>query len=115
MHYTSLGCIFYSLTWFQLSELHGAIDKAGKVIRACRHCDAQSGWRVLELAGSGVRSANDVLSPPLKQGRVWVKFGEPEPKIIKFSQEELAVARFFKRLLPCSDPSRWWRNRAQYQ
>ena len=99
----------------QLSELHGAIDKAGKVIRACRHCDAQSGWRVLELAGSGVRSANDVLSPPLKQGRVWVKFGEPEPKIIKFSQEELAVARFSNACSHVQIPSRWWRNRAQYQ
>ena len=98
------GLHFLQLDMVQLSELHGAIDKAGKVVRACRHCDAQSGWRVLELAGSGVRSANDVLSPPLKQGRVWVKFGEPEPKIIKFSQEELAVARFFKRLLTCSDP-----------
>ena len=53
-----------------------------------------------ELAGFGMRTASE-LSALLKQGRLWVKFGEPEPKIIKFSQEELAVVRF-KRLLTCS-------------
>ena len=90
------GLHFLQLDMVQLSELHGAIDKAGKVVRACRHCDAQSGWRVLELAGSGVRSANDVLSPPLKQGRVWVEIWRPRAKNHQVPPRGVSCGTFFQ-------------------
>ncbi|CAK9003567.1 unnamed protein product, partial [Durusdinium trenchii] len=57
------------------------------------------GWKLLEMGGHAVQNRADMLCAPLKRDQAWLKFGEDGSAEICLSSEELAVARFFTRLL----------------
>ena len=99
-----LGLHFFHADAAQLEELFQALDQNCKVVRSCRFSGVQCGWRLLDMAGHAVNSTADLLSAPLKNGRVWLKFGEPAPAKIKLKQDELTVARFFREVLSAQEP-----------
>ena len=98
------GLHFFHADATQSEELFQALDNSCKVVRPCRLSDVQRGWCLLDMAGHAVKSRADLLSAPLKNGRVWLKFGEPTPAKIKLNQDELTVVRFFREVLSAQEP-----------
>ena len=98
------GLHFFHADATQSEELFQALDNSCKVVRPCRLSDVQRGWCLLDIAGHAVKSRADLLSAPLKNGRVWLKFGEPTPAKIKLNQDELTVVRFFREVLSAQEP-----------
>ena len=62
------------------------------------------GWRVLEHGGHPFAGVQGMLCAKQKHGKVWVKFGEPEPSRICLSKEEIGVARFLWTIVRQQDP-----------
>ena len=83
----------------QLEDLYHCLDRDCRVSRLPRLCDIQVGWKLLEMGGHAVQNRADMLCAPLKRDQAWLKFGEDGSAEICLSSEELAVARFFTRLL----------------
>ena len=95
---------FLHLDAVQLEELRNSVDARCKVLRPCALSDILLGWRILEIGGRPVPAPSNLLSAPLKQGRAWVKLGEPEPSLIHLTRDEQRLALFFKQLLEHPGP-----------
>ena len=95
---------FQALDSLQIGELAGKLSSTGSVLCRCKHCDVQEGWRVLEHGGHPFAGVQGMLCAKQKHGKVWVKFGEPEPSRICLSKEEIGVARFLWTIVRQQDP-----------
>lgn len=95
---------FQHLDREQLAELSGLLDSAWRVTRHATLSDVRQGWQLLEICGRAVSDREDVLSPAWKNGRVWLKLGEPRARNVKPSAEEKRVAGFFLHFIEAVKP-----------
>ena len=95
---------FLKLDALQLQEIHAALNEHMRLQHAGLLSDVQAGWGLLELGGHCVRSPKEVLVAPRKNGYAWAKFGEVESPTIRLSKDEVAVVRFFSKVLDHHQP-----------
>ena len=80
------------------------LDGAWQVSRHATLSDVRQGWQLLEICGRAVSDREDVLSDAWKNGRVWLKLGEPLVRNVKPSAEEKRVAGVFLHFIEAVKP-----------